>query len=130
MKKTFLIISLCFAIISTISCSTNDVKEISGTLVFNEVGDHSFNINAENIAATITIAGPNQGETIVLENVSLFRTVDYTAKIGIKNSSTQKNELLNNLVVMYEAKEGKSSKNNYQNLSDAGYVRIEWKGIY
>ncbi len=130
MKKTFLIVSLFIIIISTTSCTSNDVKEISGTLVFNEVGDHSFNINAENIAATITIAGPNKGETIVYENVSLFRTVDYTAKIGVKTSSTKKNELLNNLVIMYEANEGKSSKNNYQNFSDAGYVKIDWKGIY
>ncbi|NOQ92902.1 MAG: hypothetical protein GQ552_09340 [Flavobacteriaceae bacterium] len=130
MKKTFLIISLFFIIISTTSCTSNDVKEISGTLVFNEIGDHSFNINAENIEATITIAGPNKGETIVFENIALFRTVDYTAKIGVKTSTTKKNELLNNLVVMYVAKEGKSSKKNYQNFSDAGYVKIDWKGIY
>lgn len=130
MKKTFLIISLLFIITSTISCTSNDVKEISGTIIFNEIGDHSFNINAESIEATITIAGPNMGETIIFENVSLFRTVDYTAKIGVKTPTVQKNELLNNLVVMYEAKEGKESKKNLQNYFDAGYVKIDWKGIY
>jgi len=130
MKKTFLIISLFFIIISTTSCSSNDVKEISGTLVFNEVGDHSFNINAENIEATITIAGPNKGETVVFKNVPLFRTADYTAKIGVKTPATQKNELLNNLVVMYEAKEGNIIKNDMPSLADSGYVKIDWKGIY
>ena len=59
--------TLCF-----ISCSTNDVKEISGTLLFNDFGDHEFHINAENIEATITIVGPYNGEMQIFENVKLL----------------------------------------------------------
>lgn len=129
MKKFFLLITTVLLFFIS-GCTSNDVKEISGTIVFNEIGDHSFNINAENIKATITMAGPNKGEIIIFENVSLYRTVDYTAKIGVKNKSSKKNELLNNLVVMYEAKEGQSIKNNIQSLADSGYVKIDWKGIY
>ncbi|MCK4561385.1 MAG: hypothetical protein KAT78_00610 [Flavobacteriaceae bacterium] len=129
MKKIFLItITLLLTIIS--SCTSTDVKEISGTIIFNEIGNHSFNINAENIEATITISGPNKGETIIYENILLLRTVDYTAKIGVKTPTTQKNELLNNLVVMYEATEGKDLQNNFLDFADLGYVKIDWKGIY
>lgn len=124
---------LFIAIISAglfISCTSEDIKEISGTLVFNEIGEHSFNINAENIEATITIAGPNKGEKVIFENVSLYRTANYTAKIGVKTPTSKKNELLSNLVVLYEAKEGKSIKSDLLNIADSGYVKIDWKGIY
>ena len=123
MKKSFFIIGFITSFLF-LSCNTsNDVKEISGTLLFNETGTHSFNINAENIEATITIAGPNKGEIQVFKNVNLYRTVDYTAKI---NETTSKSELLSNLVVLYEAKSGKESSNNI----DKGYIKIDWKGIY
>jgi hypothetical protein len=123
MKKSFFIIGFITSFLF-LSCTTpSDVKEISGTLLFNETGTHSFNINAENIEATITIAGANKGEIQVFENVNLYRTVDYTAKI---NESTSKSELLSNLVVLYEAKSGKESTNNI----DQGYIKIDWKGIY
>jgi hypothetical protein len=122
MKKIFFIIGFITSFLFT-SCTSNDVKEISGTLLFNDIGTHSFNINAENIEATITIAGPNKGEVQVFENVNLYRTVDYSAKI---NESTSKSELLSNLVVLYEAKAGKEIRSNLDN----GYIKIEWKGIY
>ena len=123
MKKSFFIIGFITSFLF-LSCTTpNDVKEISGTLLFNETGTHSFNINAENIEATITIAGANKGEIQVFKNVNLYRTVDYTAKI---NETTSKSELLSNLVVLYEAKSGKESSNNM----DKGYIKIDWKGIY
>ena len=94
-------------------------------MIFNEIGTHSFSINAQNIEATITMVGPNHGETFVFENVKLSNTVNYTAKIGVNNSSNIKTELYNNLVVMYEAKAGENS----QNFSDGGYVKIDWKGL-
>ena len=130
MNKVFLIITSLILLLSNSACTSNDVKEISGTIVFNEIGDHSFNINAENIEATITLAGPNQGEVIIFEQVALYRTVDYTAKIGVKTNTSQKNELLNKLVVMYEAMEGSSDKQRIQSFADSGYVKIDWKGIY
>ncbi len=110
------------------SCTSDDVKEISGTLVFNEIGSHSFNINAENIEATITMIGPNNGETIIYENVPLFRTVIYTAKIGSKNSSS-KTEFLSNLAVIYEAESGVKMQKNIRSFIDSGYVKIDWKGF-
>ncbi len=123
MKKSFFIIGFIITF-SFLSCTSNDVKEISGTLLFNEIGTHSFNINAENIQATITIAGPNKGEVRVYENVKLYRTVDYSVKINDKNLS--KSELLSNLVVLYEAKPGKTIADNFDN----GYIKIDWKGLY
>ncbi len=130
MKKIFLIIYAIILLLITItSCTTNDVKEISGTLVFRDIGSHNFNINADNIEATITIAGPNNGEVIVYKKVSLFRTTDYTAKLGVSSSNNTKTELLNNLVVMYEAKSGgKISKNSFV-ITNPGFVKIEWIGI-
>lgn len=110
------------------SCTSDDVKEISGTLVFNEIGSHSFNINAENIEATITMIGPNNGETIIYENVPLFRTVIYTAKIGSKNSSS-KTEFLSNLAVIYEAESGVKMQKNIRSFIDSGYVKIDWIGF-
>lgn len=130
MKKWNLLFITIISAAVLSSCTSNDIKEISGTLVFNEVGDHSFNINAENIEATITIAGPNKGETIIFEHVSLNRTADYTVKIGVKTPTSQKNELLSNLVVLYEAKEGKSLQSDLLRIADSGYVKIDWKGIY
>ena len=124
MKKSFFIIGFIVSFLF-LSCTSNDVKAISGTLLFNETGAHSFNINAENIEATITIAAPNKGEVQVYENVKLYRTVDYTAKIQDKTTSS-KSELLSNLVVLYEASSGKEIANNL----DHGYIKIDWKGIY
>ena len=123
MKKSFFIFGFITSFLFFSCTTSNDVKEISGTLLFNEIGTHSFNINAENIEATITIAGPNKGEIQVFKNVNLYRTVDYSAKI---NESTSKSELLSNLVVLYEAKSGKKISNNLDN----GYIKIDWKGIY
>jgi len=130
MKKINLLFIAIISATLLSSCSSNNVKEISGTLVFNEIGDHSFNINAENIEATITIVGPNRGETIIFEHVSLNRTADYTAKIGVKTPTSQKNELLSNLVVMYEVQEGKSIQSDMLRIADSGFVKIDWKGIY
>ena len=127
MKKIniLLVSTLLFQIIY--SCTSfEDVKEISGTLIFNEIGAHSFSINAENIEATVTMVGPNNGETYIYENVKLYRTTNYTAKIGTNKSSNVKTELYNNLVVMYEAKAGE----NLRNISNVGYVKIDWKGSY
>ncbi len=124
MKKFFLIV-VTMATLMTSSCSTNDdVKEISGSLLFNEIGTYSFNINAENIQAKITIVGPNKGDTYTFENVALFRTVEYTAKIGTESPSNFKTELLNNLVVMYEAGSGMKAENILEN----GYIKIDWIG--
>jgi hypothetical protein len=126
MKKIFLLIT---TLIIFNSCTTNDVKEISGTLIFNDFGSHIFNINADNIEATIIMVGPNNGESIVLQNVPLYRTVDYNAKIGVNSSKSLKTELLSNLVVMYEVKSGKSISNDFKNTADSGYIKIDWKGI-
>lgn len=125
MKKIFFILGFVTLFLFS-SCTSNDVKEISGTLLFNEVGTHSFNINAENIEAKITIAGPYKGEVRVIENVNLYRTVDYTAKINDTSLNSSKSELLSNLAVLYESKAGKEITNSMDN----GYIKIEWKGIY
>ncbi len=124
MKKSFYLIGFTLLFLF-LSCASNDVKEISGTLLFNKIGAHSFNINAENIEATITIAGPNNGKIQIFENVNLYRTVDYTAKINDK-TVTSKSELLSNLVVMYVAKSGENASNGFDN----GYIKIDWKGMY
>lgn len=123
--KRFLLISVALCALVVTSCSSNDdVKEISGTLLFNEIGSHSFNINAENIQATITMASPNKEEIFIFENVTLNRTVQYTAKIGVGNASKIKTELLNNLVLMYEAQSNK----NMQSIANNGFVKIDWIG--
>ncbi len=129
MKKLKLLLTSVVLSLFFLSCTTEDVKEISGTLIFNEIGSHTFNINAENIEATITVVGPNKGESFVFENVSLYRTVDYTAKIGLDTAKSKKTELLNNLVVMYEANSGKFLQNDLQSIAENGYVKIDWKGI-
>ena len=126
MKKVNILLLSTLIFLVIYSCTSfEDVKEISGTLIFNEIGTHSFSINAENIEATITMVGPNNGETFVFENVKLSRTANYTAKIGVNKTSNIKTELYNNLVVMYQAKCGKNS----HNISDGGYVKIDWKGF-
>ena len=124
-KLNLIILSALFSLVIYSCTSFEDVKEISGSLIFNEIGTHSFSINAENIEATITMVGPNHGETIVFENVKLSSTANYTAKIGVNRSSDIKTELYNNLVVMYQAKSGISE----QNSIDGGYVKIDWKGL-
>jgi len=129
MKKIFLTCFVLLSLATITSCTSTGVKEISGTLIFNDIGSHIFNINADHIEATITMVGANYGETIVLENVSLYRTVDYNAKIATKSSSTLKTELLNNLVVMYEVKSGNKFNADSKSISNFGYVKIDWKGI-
>jgi len=124
-KLNLVLLSVLFSLVIYSCTSFEDVKEISGSLIFNEIGTHSFSINAENIEATITMVGPNNGETIILENVKLSSTANYTAKIGVNRSSDVKTELYNNLVVMYEAKCGR----NVQNITDGGYVKIDWIGF-
>ena len=128
MKKIGILIALTFGFFSFYSCTSNEVKEISGTIIFNDIGSHVFNINADNIEATITIAGPNNGETLVYEHVPLYRTSDYYAKIGAESTGTLKTELLHNLVVMYEAASG-TEQAQPSELADAGYIRIDWTGI-
>ena len=126
MKKINIIFICTLFFLIIYSCTSfDDAKEISGTLVFNEVGTHSFSINADNIDATITLVGANNGEIQTFENVSLSKTANYTAKIGGDRSTNLKTVLLNNLVVMYEAESGRIS----QNITPVGYVKIEWKGI-
>ena len=63
MKKIFLGCALCLCMMSFSSCTTNDVKEISGTIIIKDLGSHVFNINADNIEATIIMAGPEIGKT-------------------------------------------------------------------
>lgn len=124
MKKILFILLTIFSFMVSSCTSGDEVKEISGTLLFNEVGSHKFNINAENIQATITMVAPNKGEIYIFENVTLNRAAEYTAKIGVEKSSNFKTELLNNLVVMYEAKSGE----NLKNIVDKGFVKIDWIG--
>lgn len=120
---------LCFFALSFHSCSTNDVKEISGTLIFTDFGDHEFNINADNIQATITIAGPDKGEIQTFEDVRLYRTSNYHAKIGVESIGTLKSELRNNLVLMFEADSGLKGDSRYEGFRDPGYIKIDWKGL-
>lgn len=129
MKKILLSCAVILCITLFSSCTSNDVKEISGTLIFNDIGSHVFNINADNIEATITLAGPNNGETVVYENVQLFRTSDYNVKIGAESTGAVKSEFLNNLVVMYEVEAGQSGNAQSQEISDAGYIKIDWTGL-
>lgn len=118
---------LCITIIK--SCTSNDAKEISGTLIFDDVGTHVFNINADQIEATITLSGPNFGHTKVIENVQLYRSSDYNVKIGTKSTGTYKSELLNNLVVMYAVESGDHEDGAPQEVMDPGYIKIDWKGL-
>ena len=112
------------------SCTSNEVKEISGTLVFKDQGSHVFNINAESIEATITIVGPNKEEHYVYENVPLYRTSDYSVNIEKDNEGDFKMEVRNNLVVMFEASAKLMSEKSIQpDIVDNGYVRIDWKGL-
>lgn len=125
-RLNLILIGMLFSFLSTISCtSSGDLKQISGTLIFSEIGTHSFRINAENIEATVTIVGPNNGETHIFEHVHLSSISNYTAKIGENNTS----KLLNNLVLMYEAKSGNGPLNEVNNNSKRGYVKIDWKGF-
>ncbi len=125
-RLNLILIGMLFSFLSTISCtSSGDLKQISGTLIFSEIGTHSFSINAKNIEATVTIVGPNNGETYIFEHVHLSSISNYTAKIGENNTS----KLLNNLVLMYEAKSGNGPLNAVNNKSNRGYVKIDWKGF-
>ena len=129
MKKNFLSYALCLCIMSFTSCTTNDVKEISGTIIIKDLGSHVFNINADNIDATIIMAGPEIENPLIYENVPLFRTSDYIAKIEVDDSGKLKSELLNNLVVMYEVEAGQPENMQRQDIDDAGYIKIDWTGL-
>ena len=129
MKKIVAMGVLCCYALLFISCSTNDVKEISGTLLFNDFGDHEFHINAENIEATVTIVGPNNGEVQVFENVKLDRTSNYPAKIAVETIGSTRSELRNNLVLMFEADSGSDAISGLNSLGDPGYIKIDWKGL-
>lgn len=118
---------LCATIYS--SCTSNDAKEISGTLIFDDIGSHVFNINADQIEATITLSGPNFGHTQVIENVQLYRSSDYNVKIGTNSTGTYKSELLNNLVVMYAVESGDREAGSQREVMDPGYIKIDWKGL-
>lgn len=129
MKKIVAMWVLFLLTLSFYSCSTDDVKEISGTLLFSDFGDHEFNINADNIEATVTIVGPNEGETQVFENVKLYRTSNYHAIIGSKSIGTLRSELRNNLVLMFEVDSGLKSGYSAERPRDPGYIKIDWKGL-
>lgn len=129
MRKSFVLGFLCFFALSLTSCTTNDVKEISGTLLFTDFGDHEFNINADNIQATVTIVGPLDGEVQVFENVSLYRTANYHAIIGVESVGSLRSELRNNLVLMFDADAGAGEAQKLEALADPGYIKIDWKGL-
>ena len=129
MKRIVLMGMLFISALSFYSCSTNDVKEISGTLLFTDFGDHEFNINADNIEATVTIVGPNNGETQVIENVRLYRSSNYYAKIGVESIGTLKSELRHNLVLMFDAESGEEETYSMSEGRDPGYIKIDWKGL-
>ena len=95
--------------------------------MFTEIGSHSFNINAKNIEATITMVGPNFGEMLIFENVPMEATSDYFAHIGINETGSIRSELLNNLVVMYQVASGEEQVRMSQ-IEDPGYIRIDWRG--
>jgi hypothetical protein len=111
------------------SCTSNDVKEISGTIIIKDLGSHVFNINADNIDATIIMAGPQFDSPMIFEHVPLFRTSDYNAKIEVDNSGKLRSELLNNLVVMYEVEAGELPDQQLNHLMRQGFIKIEWTGL-
>lgn len=129
MKKIFYSVALCLCFISFSSCTTNEVKEISGTIIIKDLGSHVFNINADNIDATIIMAGPNDEKPYIYEHVPLFRTSDYNAKIEVDADGKLKSELLNNLVVMYEVETEELPGNQLNHLMDNGFITIEWTGL-
>lgn len=116
------------ALILILSCSNKeDLREISGTYEFNVAGKHTFVINANHIKANIRIVGANGGETILLEDIPLYKNVEYTAIIGgyqnKKVFNDLKTELLNNLVTEYKVNPG--NNNQFNN----GLIRIDWVGF-
>lgn len=129
MKKIFLSMALCLCVMSFSSCTSNEVKEISGTIIIKDLGSHVFNINADNIEATIIMAGPESERPMIYEDVPLFRTSDYIAKIEVDDSGKLKSELLNNLVVMYETEAGELEDRQLNNLLNSGFIKIEWTGL-
>lgn len=129
MKKIFLSMALCLCVMSFSSCTSNEVKEISGTIIIKDLGSHVFNINADNIEATIIMAGPESERPLIYEDVPLFRTSDYIAKIEVDDSGKLKSELLNNLVVMYETEAGELEDRQLNNLLNSGFIKIEWTGL-
>ena len=129
MKKIFLSCVLCLCMMTFSSCTSNDVKEISGTIIIKDLGSHVFNINADNIDATIIMAGTEFESPMIYEHVPLFRTSDYNAKIEVDNSGTLRTELLNNLVSMYEVEAGDLPDQQLNHLMQQGFIKIEWTGL-
>ena len=75
MKKINIIFICTLFFLIIYSCTSfDDAKEISGTLVFNEVGTHSFSINADNIDATITLFGANNEEIQRVKGLLMSKT--------------------------------------------------------
>ena len=125
-KLNLIVIGMLFSLLSTSSCtSPNDLKQISGSLIFSEIGAHNFSINAENIEATVTMVGPHNGKIQVFKNVALSNSASYTAKIEENVTS----RLLNNLVLMYEAKPGETSINSFTDAANGAYIKIDWRGF-
>ena len=129
MKKILLGCVVIICMLTFSSCTTNDVKEISGTIIIKDLGSHVFNINADNIHAKIIMPGPEIEHPIVYDQVPLFRTSDYNARIEIDESGRLKSELLNNLVVMYEVETDQIEGQDLDQLLNSGFIKIEWTGI-
>ncbi|MCA0931970.1 hypothetical protein LCM02_05875 [Lutimonas saemankumensis] len=129
MKKIFFSCAACVFMLLFSSCTTNDVKEISGTIIIKDLGSHVFNINADNIHAKIIMPGPEIEHPIVYDQVPLFRTSDYNARIEIDESGKLRSELLNNLVVMYEVETDEIANQDLNQLLEEGFIKIEWTGI-
>jgi len=129
MKKIFYSVALLLCFISFSSCATNEVKEISGTIIIKDLGSHVFNINADNIDATIIMEGFHDEGPHIYKHVPLFRTSDYNAKIEVDANGKLKSELLNNLVVMYEVETSEIPGNQLNELMDKGFIKIEWTGL-
>ncbi|UCE93570.1 MAG: hypothetical protein JSV73_12340 [Flavobacteriaceae bacterium] len=129
MKKILLGCAVFICMLTFSSCTTNDVKEISGTIIIKDLGSHVFNINADNIHAKIIMPGPEIEHPIVYDQVPLFRTSDYNARIEIDESGRLKSELLNNLVVMYEVETDQIEGQDLDQLLNSGFIKIEWTGI-
>ncbi len=127
MKKLgYLCLVWATTLLTMTSCSTiEESKQIKGSIVFNEIGSHTFNINAESIEATITVIGPNGGEKLIFESVPMYSTVEYTAKIAALGHES-KTALFNNLVPMFEASAGELKGSAF---NDHGKIIIDWVGF-
>lgn len=106
MKKIIFKLISISVILLILSCSDDDLKEVSGTLEFTTEGSDTFMINASDISATITIVGAGggggggviyngmdvfstgggggggAGDVKIIGNVSLQKNVTYTIVVG------------------------------------------------